>query len=59
MKEDPHAGTEPSFPGRPTTVDVRKLDAAYIAAARWRCSASPNGAHHSVNSICRFCGVRR
>ena len=25
--------------------DVRKRDAAYVAARRWQCEASPTGAH--------------
>ena len=50
-----HVETEP----RVLMFDTRKRDAAYVATGRWRCEASPTGAHWSVDGVCRYCGVKR
>ena len=57
-----HIDMEP----RVLALDIRKRDAAYIAAGRWRCESNPHGkAHESIYIaaesafICRWCKSRR
>jgi len=43
---------------------IRKADAAYLAAGKWRCDKTQGGAHHVVYDavgvgVCKHCGMLR
>jgi hypothetical protein len=38
---------------------IKRAWETYLQSDEWKCPKSPNGAHHSKEGVCRYCGARR